>query len=124
MTRLFPLKCPFHSQGCSAKFRSQRGRTYHVRSFHENHNEFSSDDDSSEDGASDPRPDSPPLRAGACQNEAPGYAECEDQTDEPLDANFVAPPLDSPSTSSPVSEEEMPPQGNQKIYHPYLTGMF
>lgn len=38
MSGLFKLRCPFHAQGCSYRFRSQAGRTNHVRTFHTNPN--------------------------------------------------------------------------------------
>ena len=38
MPGLFKLRCTFHAQGCSQRFRSQAGRTNHVRTFHVNPN--------------------------------------------------------------------------------------
>ncbi|KAF8816181.1 hypothetical protein BYT27DRAFT_7077700 [Phlegmacium glaucopus] len=38
MSGLFKFRCTFHAQGCSQRFRSQAGRTNHVRTFHTNHN--------------------------------------------------------------------------------------
>jgi hypothetical protein len=38
MPGLFNLRCTFHAQGCSQRFRSQAGRTNHVRTCHVNPN--------------------------------------------------------------------------------------
>ena len=38
---MYKFLCPYHQSGCSRRFRSQSGRTYHVRSAHgDNHNIF------------------------------------------------------------------------------------
>ncbi|KAF8798346.1 hypothetical protein BYT27DRAFT_7123186 [Phlegmacium glaucopus] len=45
MSNLLKFKCPFASGGCSARFRSQAGRTNHVRTFHTNHNVINNTED-------------------------------------------------------------------------------
>jgi hypothetical protein len=35
---MYKFSCPYHLEGCSRRFRSQSGRTYHVRTVHSNNN--------------------------------------------------------------------------------------
>lgn len=38
MNRILKFACPYRHQGCGRRFRSQAGRTYHIRTFHTNYN--------------------------------------------------------------------------------------
>ena len=42
MNRILKFACPYRQQGCSRRFRSQGGRTYHIRTCHTNHNYITS----------------------------------------------------------------------------------
>ncbi|KAF8802194.1 hypothetical protein BYT27DRAFT_7226532 [Phlegmacium glaucopus] len=89
--------CPLREQGCSKRFRSQAGRTYHIRTCHTNHNIVTPPPDSPH-GSESPMPLSPP----------------------PLDVSNP----DIPNLASPMLTERSSPHPAQpkKNYHPWLTG--
>lgn len=100
MNRVLKFACPFRLQGCSRRFRSQGGRTYHIRSCHTNYNEITPPPCSPEPGAHEPRSPS----------SVEGYV-----LDIPIqdqDQNF-------PLGSSPP--QRLGTQATKK-YHPWLTG--
>ena len=59
MNRLLKYACPLRDQGCSRRFRSQGGRTYHIRTCHTNYNILVIHSDSLEPQAVAPEPDIP-----------------------------------------------------------------
>jgi hypothetical protein len=89
------LPCPVH--GCPRTFKSQYGRTNHVRTAHENTNYVRGSSESDRLNSQSP--------SDAANNEDQYYQ----------DGGVNTPP---PQVTPP------PPQGPQKIYHPHLTGLF
>jgi hypothetical protein len=95
MNRLFKFTCPFRQQGCSRRFRSQGGRTYHIRTCHTNYNNITPPH-SPEPIASEP--DSEPVSPSVDDLNLP----IQDQ---------------DPNIFQPLS-----PTHPKKKYHPWLTG--
>ncbi|KAF8952643.1 hypothetical protein BDZ97DRAFT_1681013 [Flammula alnicola] len=87
--------CPV--QGCGRSFKSQRGRTYHVRSLHSNSNRVSRTPSPS---VSNPAPDSPPPSPVLADEDIPPAFHDQD----------------------PAQAEGPAPAYPSKTFHPYLTG--
>ena len=105
MKRLLKFACPFWQQGCSQRFRSQGGRTYHIWTRHINHNIVTPP----------PSPGSPEPIAPECvfpSSDSPRLdIPIQDQDDLNTLGNASS---DRPSHSSPALPK--------KQYHPWLTG--
>ncbi|KAF8871508.1 hypothetical protein BD779DRAFT_1453918 [Infundibulicybe gibba] len=97
------LPCPI--SGCPRRFKSQKGRTYHVRSIHENTNIISP-------GVVRSHSSRPPT---SDVHESTNH---ETAANEPSEANTPPP---APCTTPPLSPQSIPHHG-QKIYHPFLNG--
>ena len=97
MNRLFKFTCPFCQQGCSWHFRSQGGRTYHIRTCHTNYNNIT-----------------PPL--------SPEPIPSASEPVSPSDGLNLPnqDPLEDPNIPQPLSPTS--PTQPKKIYHPWLTG--
>ncbi|KAF8873125.1 hypothetical protein BD779DRAFT_1613705 [Infundibulicybe gibba] len=97
--RLFSLACPYQNQGCARRFRSQAGRTNHVRTVHHPNNNIVQDSNS-------PAPVSPgPSRFGSETRQSP-------------------PTVDSPEPqppSSPSPTLQAPNLGPTRNLHPHLN---
>ena len=98
--RLLKFACPLREQGCSRRFRSQAGRTYHIRTCHTNNNVVT------------------PL--GSPSPETP------EPVPPPLDGSNPNTPIPDDDTPRPPSPEHSPPCPGpaqpKKNYHPWLTG--
>ena len=94
--------------GCPRRFKSQGGRTYHVRTYHENHNVVT-----------------PPIPAPIPET-LPVPAPIPDQFLEPELPNnplgSASPPPAHRQSQSPLNTRTEP-LGAQRIFHPHLTGM-
>lgn len=95
--------------GCPRRFKSQGGRTYHVRTNHENHNVVA-----------------PPVPAAPTPDTLPIPAPIPDQLLEPELPNSpggsASPPPTHRRSHSPL-HNFTEPLGAQKKFHPHLTGM-
>ena len=106
--RLLKFACPLREQGCSRRFRSQAGRTYHIRTCHTNHNVVTPPA-----SPEPPEPVSSPLHGS--------------NPNTPIPDDDV-PCLPSPEHSPPCTGPEQPapphagPKQPKKNYHPWLTG--
>jgi hypothetical protein len=97
MARLLKYSCPFRQQGCSKRFRSQGGRTYHIRTCHTNYNIVT-----------------PPLSPPNPQrSESPEFI-APTSSSPRQDEDPIIPHPRSPSPS--------PPTQQRKQHHPWLTG--
>src|SRR6202044_2125583 len=111
MNRLLKFGCPFQRQGCSRRFRSQGGRTYHIRTCHTNYNIVTPP----------PSPGSPEPVAPECVSpsslDGPRLdIPIQDQDDIP------PPPSLSPTLENASSGNPTHPTLPKKQYHPWLTG--
>ena len=115
LNRVFKFACPFRHQGCSTRFRSQKGRTYHIRTCHTNNNNITP--------PSSPRSPSPPAAFDpslAPSPEAPSSSGPSSSHDgSGLDIPFHEEALNIPQPPSPSPSHST--QSN-KQYHPWLTG--
>lgn len=92
----FPYTCPFERQGCSQRFRTQSGRTKHVRSHHINHNIVQ------------PTPRFPDNNHGQPLN-------------DPLSPSPSPPPFSRPVSPEPSPPSPEPVPRTFRHYHPHLT---
>lgn len=111
---MYKFSCPHYSEGCSKRFRSQSGRTYHVRSAHDNDHNIIHNQKKKEKG----------LRVGP----AP-------ENENLVDDNFNhEPPVED--YFEPLPEIDFPPpaqeleNGNtirstapQRNFHPHINGI-
>jgi hypothetical protein len=123
MSNLLKFKCPFASGGCSARFRSQAGRTNHVRTYHTNHNIVNNTEDPSQQSNNSsqacpaPHPDIfPDFDVSFPEDQ---IAEEWQELPAPDVLHPEAEPQPGPGTAS-----SGPRSTRQRIYHPHLTGMF
>ena len=102
MNRILKFDCTFRHQGCSRRFRSQKGRTYHIRTIHTNNNNITPP----------PSPHPEPLEVSS-----PESSHGHPNLDIPNpDMDPIIRQSLSPSPSNPTRPE--------KEYHPWLTGAF
>src|SRR5271155_4021698 len=102
MSGLFKLCCPFHAQGCSQRFRSQAGRTNHVRTFHTNPNVI--------------------LPLPSSEDEDDQGSIQEDPNLSPVPPSPIYSPVTSPQVPDPTIETPFISKPTRN-YHPHLTGM-
>ena len=110
MSRLLKFGCPFRQQGCSRRFRSQAGRTYHIRTRHTNNNFITP-------------PPSPSSHEGTLPEPASFFSEPLDSSSSDIPLAVQDRDLDIPeprSSSHPALALLVP----QKKNHPSLTGKF
>ncbi|KIM37143.1 hypothetical protein M413DRAFT_31087 [Hebeloma cylindrosporum] len=115
MNNLLKFKCPFASGGCSARFRSQAGRTNHVRTFHTNHN-IVDDTEDRQPKSSQPRPAAHPDIIPEFDAYFPEDLFTEDQ-------GLPAPDIPhADAEPQPRTANSVPRSTHRRIYHPHLTG--
>ena len=106
-SRLLIFDCPLRQHGCSKRFRSQAGRTHHIRTIHTISNIVTQPQTPHSPGCEPISP--PPLILNDNNQPSP----------PPLDLN--ADISQSPSPSLAECASPFPGQPNQR-YHPWLTG--
>ena len=104
MKCLLKFACPFQQQGCSQRFWSQGGCTYHIQTRHTNHNIVT-----------------PPPSPGSPEPDAP---ECVIPSDSPrLDIPIQdQDDLNTLGNASSDCPSHLSPALPKKQYHPWLTG--
>jgi hypothetical protein len=107
------LLCPYYLDGCSKRFRSQGGRTYHVRSFHSNNNIIPNQNDN--------RPDDEVLHVN---NHEPLVER--DEEDFSMDAELDDVPPASPAspTQPEAAKARVHRPAPQRNFHPHINGIF
>ena len=113
MNRVFKFACPFQHQGCSTRFRSQKGRTYHIRTCHTNNNNITP--------PSSPRSQSPPVVFDPNLASPPAAASSSGPSHDGsgLDIPIHEQALNIPQPLSPSPSHST---RSNKQYHPWLTG--
>ena len=101
MNRSLKYACPLRDQGCSKRFRSQGGRTYHIRTCHINYNIIRRES---------PEPVAPATSRPVSPTSLDGSS---------LDLPIQDRDMDIPQPPSPSPP---PPTHPKKEYHPWLTG--
>jgi hypothetical protein len=102
MNRILKFGCPFRHNGCSRRFRSQKGRTYHIRTIHTNNNNITPP----------PSPHPEPLEVSSSES-SHGHSNLDiPNPDLPVDPTIRQSLSPSPSNSTQP----------EKQYHPWLTG--
>ena len=112
---MYKFSCPYHLEGCSKRFRSQSGRTYHVRTVHSNNHNIIHN--RNENG-----PENEILHD---DNHGPPVEDHED--DYFMDADLWHDDDVPPSTSaSPTGLEpaNVHPPTPQRNFHPHINGIF
>lgn len=104
MSGLLKFTCPFSSRGCSTRFRSQAGRTNHIRTFHTNHNIVNL------------HQANVTARAGQAAEFDPFLSQNEDE--QPPSPDVPGSQADSEATNL------SPHLTRNRIYHPHLTGAY
>lgn len=94
--------------GCPRRFKSQGGRTYHVRTYHENHNVVTLP-------VPAPMPDTLPIPAPIPNQLL--------EPELPNNPHGIASPPPTHRRSQSPLHALTEPSGGLKIFHPHLTGM-
>ncbi|KAF8956155.1 hypothetical protein BDZ97DRAFT_1672008 [Flammula alnicola] len=108
MPGLFKFACIFAAQGCKRRFRSQRGRTTHVRTFHTNHNVVEQTQRRSAPNTAE-RAGSEEVIISDDFFDGDAFSDREPEAQQPL--------------RSPSPEPQSLPSGRKQIIHPHLNGL-
>jgi hypothetical protein len=111
MNRLLKISCPFQHQGCSQRFRSQKGRTYHIRTVHTNNNNIT--------------PPSSPRSVSSQANFELGAPNDPESSSESSHGRFtldIADQHTDPMIPEPLSPTPSHSTQSEIKNHPWLTG--